>query len=293
MTISQERRPDRGSSRVRLERHVADHEGASRSGSRPPRWAARGGGRWRAGSGVSTSPSRDHDREPQPERGRRETRDAFSFSQLLRPSAAPSKSARHGRRLTPSHARVRLAVGLRNILWGAAGAGQSAICLCVASGSRRQSRRRSRVQRAVWPRPACQSAPVNVRPAWATAGSQTNTPVTTAATATRMSLRMALLLSRCSERDTGIRRRGARKIAGCTTNRPLPGPGSRRPLDAAHAALPKPVAIGLRPRPPTKVPTAWRSQSAFRLGRPPSRPLGDAFTRQRSSRDQHRGNDFL
>ena len=40
-----------------------------------------------------------------------------------------------------------------------------------------------------------QSAAVAVRPAWATAGSHSNTPVTAAATAKRMSLRMALLLS--------------------------------------------------------------------------------------------------
>jgi hypothetical protein len=35
-----------------------------------------------------------------------------------------------------------------------------------------------------------------VMPAWAAAGSQTNTAVTAAATARRMSIRMALLLSR-------------------------------------------------------------------------------------------------
>jgi len=117
----------------------------------------------------------------------------------------------------------------------------------------------------------CQSAPVNVRPARATAGSQTNYPGHHGAQ--DVSLRIALLLFRHSQTRhselSGVRRRGAPRVASCTKEPALSDPRSRRPPDGSSPGLS--LTCTDRPAPETSY------QSRLPAGRPSRLSCSDSI----------------
>ena len=117
----------------------------------------------------------------------------------------------------------------------------------------------------------CQSAPVNVRPARATAGSQTNYPGHHGAQ--DVSLRIALLLFRHSQTRhselSGVRRRGAPRVAISTKEPALSGPRSRRPPDGSSPGLS--LTCTDRPAPETSY------QSRLPAGRPSRLSCSDSI----------------